>query len=84
MNHYAKHVHITSDLPIFGTGPELIKWYGHHPDEIRTTRHLREDEQMQLRWRKFTLTHVFTDQDVIKDIPDCAACFGKLTMLGSE
>ena len=82
MNHYSKHVHIVSDVPIFGTGPDLIKWYAHHPDEIRTTVHQKEDNQMKLRWKTFTFTHIFTDVDEIKDIPVCGRCFAKLALLG--
>ena len=84
MNHYAKHVKITSDVPIFGTGPQLIQWYAHHPDEVPTTRHGKEDEQMGYRCKKNPLTRVFCQQNDKKDIPVCPRCFAQLAMLGSN
>ena len=36
---------------------KLRKWDGHHPDDIRTNHHGREDDKMKLRWRRFALTH---------------------------
>ncbi len=82
MNHFSKHVHIASDIPIFATGSDMLKWYGGHPDEIHTTRHQNEDEQMSKRWKIFTFTHSFTNQDIITTIPVCGACFAKMAMLG--
>ena len=84
MNMYAKHVKITTDVPIVATGPYMIQWYINSPDEIRTQKHEKEDDQMALRWRKFEFTHKFTDADEIKDVPECMACFAKLAMLGKE
>ena len=84
MNWYSRHIKITGDVPLFGTGPAPISWYANSPDEIRTKRHEEEDKQMAFRWKTFNFTHVFTDKDRIQDIPECSFCFASLIFLGQD
>lgn len=82
MNSFCKHVHITTDVPIFGTGPDPIRWYTTHPEEPRNKKHAKEDGQMDSRWRTFELTYTFTEQERIKDVPCCPSCFCRFSFLG--
>ena len=84
MNLYSRHVKINTDVPVFGTGPDLPRWYAASPEEIRTPKHQRENDQIDLRWNTFELTHRFTAVDRIDDIPDCPCCFAKLAYLGEN
>ena len=84
MNWYSKHIRVTSDVPIFCTGPHMIRWYTVSPDEIRTSKHENEDLQIELCWKTFEFTHRFTDADRIDDIGECPSCFARLTLLGTD
>ena len=70
-----------NDLPIFATGPCMLKWYSKHEDESRGEQHASEDLQIGLRWKVFKLTHQFVGS---KDIPECPSCFSKLAFTGAE
>ena len=80
-NHFQGDLSITSDIPIFATGPEMIRWYANHEEEPRGPRHGKEDRQMACRWKKFELTHQFTNP---RDITPCSSCWAKLAFLGSD
>ena len=84
MNIFSKHITISSDIPIFGSGPTPIRWYADKYDEVRAEKHRKEDEQLDCRWKTFQFTHRFTDEEKIDDIPVCPACFATMTFLGAE
>ena len=69
---------------IFATGLHMIKCYSNNPDKIRTQKHVKGDVQMVYRWRKYELTHQFTNADEIENVPICIACFANLAMLDKE
>ena len=82
-NHRSKDICITpeNDLPIFATGPVMLKWYSVHEEEPRGEKHASEDYQIALRWKVFKLTHQFVGS---KDIPECPSCFAKLAFTGAD
>ena len=82
-NHFVGDLKITSDvdIPIFGTGPDQIRWYSYHEEEARGTKHDHEDRQMAVRWHIIELTHQFNQP---RDIVPCGPCFAKLAFMGSE
>ena len=83
MNHYNEHIKISieNDVPIFGTGPTMIKWYSAHPNEPRGADHDSEDNQILSRWKIITLTERITSP---RDITSCASCFAKMALLGED
>ena len=83
MNHYSKHISIHTDVPIFATGPDPIRWYSRQENEPRdTTKHKHEDQQMEDRWNIFRLSHTFERGERRDDIPPCPSCFARLAFLG--
>ena len=83
MNHYSKHISIDTDVPIFGSGPDSIRWYSRQENEPRdTTKHKHEDQQMEDRWNIFRLTHTFDRGERREDIPPCPSCFTRVAFLG--
>lgn len=84
MNTHAKHILIKSDVPIFGTGPDPIRWYASHPEESRKKKHDKEDHQIDDRWLTFEFKHSFKGNDRISDVHPCPACFVRLAYLGYD
>ena len=84
MNTHAKHIIISSDVPIFDTGPEPLRWYALSTDEPRKERHKKEDEQMDDRWKLFHFEHSFRGNNCKKNIQACPACFAKLSYIGYD
>ena len=84
MNTFSKHIKIDTDVPIFATSSNPIRWYSHNLEEIRTEKHQREDDQMEQRWRQFDFSHKFTPDHRIDDIPECASCWAHLALLGDD
>ena len=77
-NHFSKDVTITSDIPIFATSKEAIKYKGpnNSSDEI-------EDKMMDCRWKVFNFKHEFR-QDDQKTMSPCARCFAELILMGID
>lgn len=75
-NHFTTDVEISSDVPIFATGKEKIKFRGPYNASDD-----RENAMMDSRWRYIKLTHVFEESDQ-KKIAPCAKCFAKLVLMG--
>lgn len=75
-NHFSTDVIITSDIPIFATGKEKIKFRGSY-NAIDD----RETAMMDSRWRYVKFTHVFEKKDQ-KQIAPCTVCFAKLVQMG--
>ena len=84
MNSFAKHIVIKTDVPIFGTGPDRLKWYSNQSEEPRKSKHAKEDAQMEERWKTFELKHSFTGKERIADIEPCGSCFAKMFFLGYD
>lgn len=84
MNTYSKNIRITSDVPIFATSPDPIRWYAHRFDEPRGKKHAKEDGQIDCRWKMYELTRSIPDDEKIDGIPDCPACFAKMAYLGLD
>ena len=75
-NHFASDIVVDSDIPIFATGKEKIKFKGLH-----NTIDEREDKMMDCRWKIFQFFHEFTEGNA-KSIHPCGKCFAKLTLMG--
>lgn len=73
-NHFASDVKIDTDIPIFATSKDRIKFKGPYntTDEI-------ENDMMASRWRVLEFTHVFTEEKQIKMKP-CGRCFAELVL----
>lgn len=84
MNTFSKNIRITSDVPIFATGPDPIRWYAVRFDEPRGAKHVKEDGQIDCRWKTFELTHTIADDEKVDGIPECPACFTKMAYLGCD
>ncbi len=83
MNSYAKHILVNTDVPIFATGPEKIRWYSNNNEEARGKRHAKEDSQMDDRWVTYELKHTFPKHERIY-AESCVSCFAKLCYLGYD
>ena len=73
-NFFRDDVVISSDVAIFATGIDEIKFRGPY-----NARDAREDAMMKSRWRVFKLTHEFKEKDQIKVEP-CGFCFANLVL----
>jgi hypothetical protein len=73
-NFFSEDVHVNSDVAIFGTSIDMIKYRGPYG-----TRNDMEDEMMKVRWRLFRFHHVFAEKDQ-KNVPPCAKCFCTLIL----
>ena len=84
MNTYAKNLHIKTDVPIFATGPDPIRWYAVRSDEPRRKKHDKEDGQIDCRWKTFELTRTIPLNERVEDIPECTHCFATMAYLGED
>ena len=75
-NHFAKDVCIDSDVPVFATLKETIKYRGPYNAEDSV-----ENDMMASRWKVFNFTHSIPE-DEQKNIPPCGRCFGSIVLLG--
>jgi hypothetical protein len=75
-NHFAKDVCIDSDVPVFATSKETIKYRGPYNAEDSV-----ENNMMASRWKVFNFTHSIPE-DEQKNIPPCGRCFGSIVLLG--
>jgi hypothetical protein len=77
-NHFNRDILVNSDIPIFATGKEMIKYVGRQnaSDSV-------EDDMMRCRWKVFKFTHAFSEEEQ-KHVPPCGACFSKLVLMGHE
>ena len=65
---------INSDIPIFATSKEKLKFTGRF-----NTNDSMEDEMMDVRWRTFTFTHKIPEEEQIK-IDPCMRCFAEFVL----
>ena len=84
MNTYAENIFIKSDVPIFATGPDPIRWYAYKSDEVRRSKHTKEDDQIDCRFKTFELTRTIPVNERVEDIPDCPHCFAKMAYIGNN
>ena len=75
-NYFSKDICITSDIPIFATSKEIIRFKG--PNNLRDD---REDTMMAHRWKNFHFFMGIHEEDQI-DIKPCARCFAELILNG--
>lgn len=75
-NHFAVDVCIDTDIPIFATSKDTIKYRGPYHTEDKV-----EDEMMASRWKVFQFTYSIPLRDQ-KDIDACPHCFAKLVLTG--
>ena len=71
-NHFASHISIDRDTPVFPTSENFITFIGKHntTDEI-------ENDMMAVRWHVFNFTQPIAC-DKQKDVPPCSKCFQHL------
>lgn len=75
-NHFAMDVCIDTDIPIFATSKDVIKYRGSYNAEDQ-----REDDMMASRWKVFRFTHSIPEREQKKMTP-CPHCFAKLVLMG--
>ena len=75
-NHFVTDISVSSDIPIFATSKEKIKFKGPN-----NTWDEKEDRMMDCRWKLFQFIHEFSEENQ-KTIPPCGQCFSKLTLMG--
>ena len=75
-NHFAMDVCIDTDIPIFATSKDVIKYRGSYNAEDQ-----REDDMMASRWKVFRFTHSIPEREQKKMMP-CPHCFAKLVLMG--
>ena len=63
MNTYSKNIRITSDVPIFVTSPDPIRWYAHSSNEPSGKKHAKDDGQIDCRWKMYELTRSIPDDE---------------------
>ena len=83
MNSFAKHIVIDTDVPVFGTGPELIRWYSNSNEEARGKKHAKEDSQIDDRWVTFEFKHTFPKHERV-EAASCVSCFAKFCHIGYD
>ena len=74
--HFATDVCIDSDVPIFATSKDVIKYRGSYNAEDKS-----EDDMMASRWKVFRFTRSIPESEQKKIIP-CPHCFAKLVLQG--
>ena len=71
-NHFAMDVCINTDVPIFSTSKDVIK-YKHNTEDKA------EDNMMESRWKVFKFTHSIPEKEQKQLLP-CSRCFAKLVL----
>ena len=84
MNTFCKHIKLTTDIPVFATSSNVLKWHKNDPDEAESDRHKWENDMMASRWRHFELTYQFAGGEMITNIPKCGSCFSMSVLLGEN
>ena len=75
-SHFAKDISVESDVSIFATGKDKIKFIGMYNSVDE-----RETATMDSRWHCVEMSHQIPKEEQ-KDIEPCCPCFSKLVLLG--
>ena len=75
-NHFVNDICIDSDVLIFATSKDVIKYRGSYNAEDKS-----EDDMMASRWKVFRFTHSIPESEQ-KKIEPCPHCFSQLVLLG--
>ena len=75
-NHFVQDICITTDIPIFATGPKPVTYI----DKFQNTDET-ENEMMAVRWRVFEFYHQIPKEKQI-EMSKCPKCFADLTLMG--
>lgn len=81
MNSCSDHIKLpaSNDIPIFCTSRSVPRFYKNDENEPQTKEHDTENKMMEERWKVFTLTYTFNEEEKV-DIPPCAYCFCKFVL----
>lgn len=77
-NFYAEDVIINSDVAIFATAKESIRYKGPYK-----TTDPGEDAMMSVRWNIIKFHHEFSEKEQ-KVVKPCARCFAELALMGAD
>ena len=75
-NHFATDVCVDTDVPIFATSKDVIKFRGSYNAEDKS-----EDDMMASRWKVFRFTNSIPEREQ-KKITPCPHCFANLVLVG--
>ena len=75
-NHYSKDIEVKSDIPVFATGIDRIKFITKYNMENE-----RETAMMDSRWHYVELKKQIPKEEQ-REIFPCTVCFSKLVLLG--
>ena len=75
-NHFATDICIDTDVPIFATSKDVIRYGGSYNAKDKS-----EDDMMASRWKVFQFTHRIPEREQ-KSITPCPNCFATLVLQG--